>query len=165
MLSQILIPQIFFEMPTIGTIVKIVTFVKIVNNFQYTRHCRFSLLFIAIHIFLSLGFPYWTDFKQSVFFGLRQYVTNTWFYLVNWCTDNCSLILSALAVRAFHNIWDNNDNHIWDFIWNAFVAFFIVLYTCLNSCVTQPVCSIRRFYFHTGLIVTIFIILLSSKPD
>ena len=108
-------------MPTIGTIVKIVTFVKIVNNFQYTRHCRFSLLFIAIHIFLSLGFPYWTDFKQSVFFGLRQYVTNTWFYLVNWCTDNCSLILSALAVRAFHNIWDNNDNHIWDFIWNAFV--------------------------------------------
>ena len=118
---------------------------QIVNNFQCIYHCRHLLyrFFFINHCNSHLSIA-WISilnwFQTFSFFGLRQYDTDTWFYLLNWCTDNCSLIRSAFEVRAFHNIWDNDDNYIWDFIWNAFVAFFFVLYTCFNSCV---------FNFHT----------------
>ena len=115
------------KLTTISNIFIIVDLASIIKKF-FINHCNSHLSIAWISVL---------NWFQTIcfFFGLRQCDTNTRFYLVNWCTDNCSLIRSAFEVRAFHNIWDNDDNYIWDFIWNAFVAFFFVLYTCFNSCV------------------------------
>ena len=127
------------------------------NCQQFPTYCRlgiyciiFFLSIIAIHIFLSLGFPHWTDFKQTIMFLALDNMIQT--------PGSIFWIVVQTIVHWYGVHW--RSGHFITFEITMTIIFEILsgMHLLHSSLYCTPVlaavCSIRRFDFHTWLIVT-----------